>query len=40
MYPEIKLVRSSKSTERNDTGFGEMDNDDNYPCIYGRMVNF
>ena len=25
MYPEIKLVRSLKSTERNDKGFGEMD---------------
>ena len=25
MYPEIKLVRFLKSTERNDKGFGEMD---------------
>ena len=27
MYPEIKLVKFSKSTERNDKGFGEMYND-------------
>ena len=27
MYPEIKLVKFSKSTERNDKGFGEMDTD-------------
>ena len=27
MYPEIKLVKSLKSTERNDKGFGEMDID-------------
>ena len=25
MYPEIKLVRFLKSSERNDKGFGEMD---------------
>ena len=25
LYPEIKLVKSLKSTERNDKGFGEMD---------------
>ena len=25
IYPEIKLVKSLKSTERNDKGFGEMD---------------
>ena len=25
MYPEIKLVKFLKSTERNDKGFGEMD---------------
>ena len=24
MYPEIKLVKSLKSAERNDKGFGEM----------------
>ena len=43
LYPEIKLVKFLKSTERNDKGFGEMDNvnnNDDYPCIYGRMVNF
>ena len=27
MYREIKLVKSLKSTERNDKGFGEMDID-------------
>ena len=27
MYPEIKLVKFLKSTERNDKGFGEMDTD-------------
>ena len=27
MYPEIKLVKSLKSTEINDKGFGEMDTD-------------
>ena len=27
MYPEIKLVKFLKSTERNDRGFGEMDTD-------------
>ena len=27
MYPEIKLVKFLKSTERNDKGFGEMDID-------------
>ena len=26
-YPKIKLVKSLKSTERNDKGFGEMDID-------------
>ena len=25
MYPEIKLVKFLKSTERDDKGFGEMD---------------
>ena len=42
IYPEIKLVKFLKSTERNDKGFGKMDNDNknDYPCIYGRMVNF
>ena len=43
-YPEIKLVKFLKNIERNDKGFGEMDNDNkndyDYPCIYGRMVNF
>ena len=29
MYPEIKLVNSLKSTERNDKGFGEMDINNN-----------
>ena len=29
MYPEIKLVKSLKSTERNDKGFGEMDINNN-----------
>ena len=29
MYPEIKLVKFLKSTERNDKGFGEMDIDNN-----------
>ena len=28
MYPEIKLVKFLKNTERNDKGFGEMDTDD------------
>ena len=27
LYPEIKLVKFLKSTERNDKGFGEMDTD-------------
>ena len=27
MYPEIKLVKFLKGTERNDKGFGEMDID-------------
>ena len=27
MYPEIKLVKFLKRTERNDKGFGEMDID-------------
>ena len=27
IYPDIKLVKSLKSTERNDKGFGEMDTD-------------
>ena len=27
MYPEIKLVKFLKSTERNNKGFGEMDID-------------
>ena len=27
MYPEIKLVKFLKSTQRNDKGFGEMDTD-------------
>ena len=27
MYPEIKLVKVLKSTERNNKGFGEMDTD-------------
>ena len=27
VYPEIKLVKFLKSTERNDKGFGEMDTD-------------
>ena len=27
MYPEIKLVKFLKSTERNDKGFGKMDTD-------------
>ena len=27
MYPEIKLFKFLKSTERNDNGFGEMDTD-------------
>ena len=27
MYPEIKVVKSLKSTERNDKGFGEIDAD-------------
>ena len=27
MYPEIKLVKFLKSTERNDKGFGKMDID-------------
>ena len=27
MYPEIKLVKFLKSTERNDKGFGEVDID-------------
>ena len=27
MYPEIKLVKFLKSTEKNDKGFGEMDTD-------------
>ena len=27
MYPEIKLVKSLKRTERNEKGFGEMDID-------------
>ena len=27
MYPEIKLVKFLKNTERNDKGFGEMDTD-------------
>ena len=43
LYPEIKSVKFLKNTERNDKGFGDMDNDnknDDYPCIYGRMVNF
>ena len=43
LYPEIKLVKFLKNTERNDKGFGKMENDnknDDYPCIYGRMVNF
>ena len=43
LYPEIKLVKFLKSIERNDKGYGEMDNDnknDHYACIYGRMVNF
>ena len=39
-YPEIKLVTFLKDTERNDEVFSKMDNNDNYPCIYGRMVNF
>ena len=26
LYPEIKLVKFLKDTERNDKGFGEMDN--------------
>ena len=39
-YPEIKLVTFLKDTERNDEVFGKMDNNDNYPCIYGGMVNF
>ena len=25
MYPEIRLIKFLKSTERNDKGFGEMD---------------
>ena len=29
MYPEIKLVKFLKSTERNDKGFGEMDINNN-----------
>ena len=29
IYPEIKLVKSLKSTERNDKGFGEMDINNN-----------
>ena len=29
MYPEIRLVKSLKSTERNDKGFGEMDINNN-----------
>ena len=29
MYPEIKLVNSLKSTERNDKEFGEMDINNN-----------
>ena len=28
-YPEIKLVKFLKSTERNDKGFGEMDINNN-----------
>ena len=39
-YPEIKLVKFLKDTERNDKVLGKMDNNDNYLCIYGRMVNF
>ena len=27
MYPELKLVKFLKSTQRNDKGFGEMDTD-------------
>ena len=27
MYPEIKLLKFLKSTERNDKGFGEIDTD-------------
>ena len=27
IYPEMKLVKFLKSTERNDKGFGEMDTD-------------
>ena len=27
MYPEIKLIKFLKSTERNDKGFGEVDID-------------
>ena len=43
MYPEIELVKFLKNTERNDKEFGEMDiinKNDDYPCIYGRIVNF
>ena len=29
MYPEIKLVKFLKNTERNDKGFGEIDINDN-----------
>ena len=29
MYPEIKLVKFLKSTERNDKGFGDMDINNN-----------
>ena len=30
MYPEIKLVKYLKETERNSNGFGEMDIKNNY----------
>ena len=34
MYPEIKLVKSLKSTERNDKGFGEMDADNKQNLLF------
>ena len=36
MYPEIKKVESSKETERNNKGFGEMDKIDSVKKIRAR----
>ena len=39
MYPEIKLVKFLKNTERNDKGFGEMDIDNKKIAFYNILFD-